>query len=439
MLYKIVRFLISRHAQTIILFGMVVGFVSTMNPSPIRTRDCPNFSGLIFSPSGDLLAGFNGGSSFSVYETETMLQLASFEYPGVFRLQPRVFSKNSEYVAVIGEALKPDGSLSYFTYIWKIRTQRKPIIIQSDGGYYTCAFSPDSTSVVVANDGRHRPSGTNYTLSIWNTETGERIREITSGHQDTITSVNWAVKGSQIVTSSSDGTVRIMDAGSGVEVKCLQSPNDKLQYFQGAFSANGEMVTAMAGNEVISWVASSGQRLKSYFDLKGHIISFHPYSAYQDLIVRRDYSEWIDDIDRRFSKWLPDSAKKWLQKRRTRHAVYDYQAKTNSFHRIMELPSSAEPVNVIQDAQEIMAIDRTTDGNQKLQLVWYSLDQSAAWRRAFGWATGISLAYWLLLSFIVWRKRTRKVQLSQPGKVDLEPLTPNPFPQGGEGSQTPTP
>jgi len=71
----------------------------------------------------------------------------------------------------------------------------------------TCNFHPTANNILAT-------SSTDYSIKIWDIETGEAVRTI-PGHSDIIQSVDWNFLGSQLVTSSKDKKVRIIDPRAG--------------------------------------------------------------------------------------------------------------------------------------------------------------------------------------------------------------------------------
>ena len=403
------RFLISRHFQAIILFVVVFGIVSMLDLLPVRTKAC-QYRIRTISPAGDLLAGWCGGI-VDVYQTESLEQIASFNHPGASNVLPGKFSNNSQYLVTTAEATSADGHQSYPLYLWNLKSPQKPIIIPGDAGYQSFIFSPDSTRLVAADDYRTKSSEkTRYSLSIWNVETGERLHELVAGHQGLIVHVDWSVDGTRIATASMDGTVRLWDANTGLETKCLQTETKEGGFRQAAFSSNGKTVIGWCENDkLISWDAETGL-VKSSLNITGHFVSFHRHSLDYDLVSRMYPVEWVDATLKKYDKWLPEWSKKWLHQRCYLNDVYRYHAETGSLNKMMTLTQINMGFTVLPSAEELITFDYAAIPQER-QLAWYSLDQSFAWLRSLSWAAGISVSYWLFLSLLAWRRReTRKPQ-----------------------------
>lgn len=390
------------------LFVVVFGLVGMQEAVPERTKACPN-TVMVATPSGDLLAGWNGGTTANVYETESMQQIASLDHPKATNVLPKKFSRNSQYLVTWVTDVSA-GRETHWLYIWNMKAQQKPIIIPGDGGDQSFTFSPDSSRMAAADDYREKPSGNSqYTFSIWNVETGERLYEFVVGHRGMIVYVDWSADGSRIATASMDGTIRLWDANTGLETKCLQTDTKEGGFRMAAFSSDGKTVIGWNENDkLFSWDAETGL-VKSKHDLFGHDVSFHRHSLDYDVVSRMYSAEWVEPFEKKYDKWLPDWAKRWLQKRRLRYDVYRYRSDIGSLDKLMTLPPSNMPLAILPGTQELIAFEYATDPKEG-QLAWYSLDQSYAWLRPLSWAAGISFGYWLLLSLLAWRKGTRKLQ-----------------------------
>lgn len=434
MLNTIFRFLISRHLLAIVLFFAVFSLGGLVSSAPARTKPTPCFVWIV-SPSGDLIAGWDEKTIVNVYEVNSMQEIASFDHPVAAKIRPRLFSRNSQYLVTTLETISPEGRPSFPIYVWDIKApQNKPIIIPGDGGYQTFAFSPDSTRLVVVDDYRtYHGEKARHGLSLWNIKTGERLNEFDATHRDQINFVDWSSDGSRISTASKDGTVRLWDAKTGREIKSLRSEVIDAYYMVAAFTSHGSTVIGLTRNgNFISWDAETGL-VKMSHKLDGYT-KFYRHSSGYDILSFLYAQPWAESFLKNNEKWLPRWTQRWLYKRKFCEDLYRFQAETGSLTKIMTLPAAYGALMVVPDSQEIMVFD--VDDHQ---LTWFKLNQIPVWLWSFIWATGISLGYWLLLSFIARRKRIKHEHQSQPGEVDLEPLTPNPSPQEREGSNTPTP
>lgn len=415
MLRKLLRFLISRHFQAILLFGIVFVFVSMLDAVPLRTKPCPLIMAFTASESGDLIIGWDiTRPSDNIYETTNLRQIFSCERSDDFTVLQRSICSNGQYFVTSVEAVSRAGRASYQLLVRNIQILTDPIIIPNDGGLRSFAISPDSTRLVSADDYRGKSSEkTRYTLSIWNMETGKRILELASGHQGLIMYADWSPDGTRIATASMDGTIRLWDANTGLETKCLQNRTNADGYRLAAFSTDGKTVVGWTENDkLISWDAETGM-VKSRHDLFGHNVSYYRYGLEHDIVTCMYSADWVETIEKKYDKWLPKWAKEWLQIRLLRYDVYYFQAGTASLKKVMTLPPKSKPLAVVQGTQELIAFEKATD-LQDWRLTWYSLELSYSRLRSLTWAAAISLGYWLLLSLFAWRRRS-KLKLQSTG------------------------
>ncbi len=98
------------------------------------------------------------------------------------------------------------------------------------------AYSPDGRRIATsASDGLVR---------IWDAETGNELRCL-PGHRDSVWSVVYSPDGRRIVSGSSDHTVRIWDVETGNELHCLRGHEDEVRCV--AFSPDGRWIVSGAG------------------------------------------------------------------------------------------------------------------------------------------------------------------------------------------------
>ncbi len=128
-----------------------------------------------------------------------------------------------------------------------------------DDGYATLAarFSADGSEVVTASS--------DYTASLWNAESLQRIQRFQEGHQFLATTAVYFADGSRLATGAGDGTVRLWDAASGAEILRL---DDAGRY--GAVDVSRDATRVATGGPagaVQIWDAVSGEKIAM---LAGH-------------------------------------------------------------------------------------------------------------------------------------------------------------------------
>jgi len=107
-------------------------------------------------------------------------------------------------------------------------------------------------SVVFSPDGKCVVSGSrDGTVSIWDSQTGEKIYEPLEGHINPLQSVAFSPDGKRIISGSNDSMICVWDADTGKEIYGffdLQQPWNFLNSC--AFSPDGKF-TASAYNQMI--------------------------------------------------------------------------------------------------------------------------------------------------------------------------------------------
>jgi WD40 repeat protein/serine/threonine protein kinase len=130
------------------------------------------------------------------------------------------------------------------------------------------AFSPDGRTLAsVSGSSLTVPQTASKPgeLILWNTATGERIRNVT-GHAGPLTGVGYNPVGNLIATSSWDRTIRLWDAVTGDLRHSLAGHQDWVLHV--AFSPDGGRIASSGADGAIKlWDSTSGQEL---WTLRGH-------------------------------------------------------------------------------------------------------------------------------------------------------------------------
>jgi WD40 repeat protein len=108
------------------------------------------------------------------------------------------------------------------------------------------AFSPDGSQIVSGSS--------DNTVRLWDAQTGKEIAEL-DGHTGPVWSVAFSPDGSQIVSGSSDDTVRLWDAHTSKEIAELEGHTGTVNSV--AFSLDGATVYVhYVFGPSISWAVS---------------------------------------------------------------------------------------------------------------------------------------------------------------------------------------
>jgi len=122
---------------------------------------------------------------------------------------------------------------------------------------YSVAWSPDGTKIVSGSqDG---------TIKIWNAITGVNIKTFTG--QSDVYSVDWSPNGKDIVSGSRDGTIGIWNATTGVNLRIINATENVVRAV--AWSPNSSYIVSsdatllITVNEIHIWDATTGINLKT--------------------------------------------------------------------------------------------------------------------------------------------------------------------------------
>ena len=159
-------------------------------------------------------------------------------------------SPNGKYIA--------SGSNDYTISIWDAETGCAIRTLSGHTGVVTSvAFSPDGKRIA--------SSSLDISARIWDVETGQVIR-ILKGHQVAVGSADFSPDGKQLVTASDDKTVRIWDTETGDTLLVLEGHSAEVD--DANFSPDGKRIVSASDDHTVRiWDAETGQCL--HF-LEGH-------------------------------------------------------------------------------------------------------------------------------------------------------------------------
>ncbi|MBL8891863.1 MAG: protein kinase [Planctomycetaceae bacterium] len=116
------------------------------------------------------------------------------------------------------------------------------------------SFNPNGTRLASAGD--------DYTVRLWNTETGEEVA-VLNGHTSRVTGVDYSPDGNQLVSSSRDGTIRLWDALAHKETATLTGHQGTV--YDVAFSPDGSCVVSAGYDRTVKlWDVETGKEIRTF-------------------------------------------------------------------------------------------------------------------------------------------------------------------------------
>ena len=136
------------------------------------------------------------------------------------------------------------------------------------GAVSSVSFSPDQQLIVSGSS--------DNTIKIWDANSGIEIKTLI-GHTDAINSVCFSPDSQQIVSASADNTIKIWDAETGAIAKTLVGHTASVQ--SASFSFDGQYIVSGGWDNLIKiWNAGSGNEhktLEGHYGFVGHV-AFSP-------------------------------------------------------------------------------------------------------------------------------------------------------------------
>jgi WD40 repeat protein len=139
--------------------------------------------------------------------------------------------------------------------VWdvKIGVEMLPPLRGHEGRICSVAFSPDGSKIVSGSD--------DNTIRVWDATTGVEMLSPLRGHEDRINSVAFSRDASKIISWSADTTIRVLDASTGVEMIRQLQGLSSIDSF--TLSLDGSKFISKTGNGIRIWDAGTGVELKS--------------------------------------------------------------------------------------------------------------------------------------------------------------------------------
>ncbi len=206
--------------------------------SPIRLRD---FTSLLFSPDGKVLASGSLGNNIRIWNTDSG-QLANLLRGHTERVTSIAFSPNSKMIA--------SGSFDGTVRLWDLPSGRLIHTLKADS----------SSCVTISGDGLTvAAAGYDDVIRLWDASSGQPLQTLKApeGLGDTVLSFS---PDKRIIVAAANRTLRAWDAVSGRELYTIVGNATAVSRL--AFSADGQTMASGDRNRIDLWSAS-GQLLKS--------------------------------------------------------------------------------------------------------------------------------------------------------------------------------
>jgi WD40 repeat protein len=213
---------------------------------------------LCFSRDGKYLATGGVDGKVIVWEVESGTMIRTFTFPdekeAIFSLD---FSSDGKMLAA--------AIWGGYIIIWDMTTGNRLRAIRPHGGNgcYQVRFTPNGVYFISA--------GLDMKLKLIEIDTGEEIRSFI-GHTDQslIHSINFNSEGDKFITSGGDGTIRVWDMASGLQVKRIRA------HAGGAYSAKfdpSEKYIISGGDDFLVklWDARTGEKVSEFAGHNGGV------------------------------------------------------------------------------------------------------------------------------------------------------------------------
>jgi WD40 repeat protein len=153
--------------------------------------------------------------------------------------------------------------------VWDLETgtQKHTLAARPKRWFMSVYFSPDSKRLLASSAGAER-----YELTIWDTETGERIREMEDAYGS---SLAVSPDGSRLASGNLPGKFELWDMTTGRRLSSVDSRHARATAL--AFTPRDDHMVTLGFWSLSTWEITTGRR-KEVFDLP-HTSSIHPIPA----------------------------------------------------------------------------------------------------------------------------------------------------------------
>ena len=216
---------------------------------------------VVFNPDGSTIASASHDGTICLWDIRTgeNIRTLSEHISGVYSI---AFSPDGSTIAGVGAGSN--------IRLWNVHTNENFRTLS--GGHVhafygahgasinSVAFSPDGKTIVSGSNDR------NYTICLWNADTGENIRTFSTEHTSWIYHIAVSPDGNSIISASADNTLRLWDMKTGKHTRTLTGHTDTVNCV--VFTPDGYMiVSASDDNTLRLWDMKTGKHTRT---LTGH-------------------------------------------------------------------------------------------------------------------------------------------------------------------------
>ena len=174
---------------------------------------------------------------------------------------------------VFSVAFSPDskcivsGSDDGFLRLWDAKTGQaigQPLRGHTDS-VFSVAFSPDGNRIVSGGGNFYSIIKGDWTLRLWNAQTGAVIGDPLKGHDKAVVSVAFSPDGTRILSGSLDHTLRLWDATAGHPIGRPLTGHENEFFSIVAYSPDGTRIISGSGEHTLRfWDSRTGNPLISH-------------------------------------------------------------------------------------------------------------------------------------------------------------------------------
>ena len=231
------------------------------------------------SPNGEYLVSASENGTVSVWRIGT----------GELVLGPlEGHSKRATSLSFSPDGLRfASGSEDGTVRIWNLAGYALTCSTEGQQAVRAVCFSPD---------GNHVASGTNKSIQIWNSQSGELALNSFEGHSGSITSTSYSPDGKRIVSGSDAKTICIWDASNGTLLLTLQGHSTGISSVK--YSHDGSHILSASGDGTVRFWDDNGKPARESIKVhEGSVVRvyFSPDDTYV-ISVSRDEAAHVWDI-----------------------------------------------------------------------------------------------------------------------------------------------